>query len=1107
MDSGIRDNYFCGKIGEFLKEKIQTGSKLSIVSAYFTIHAYNFLKEQLDHIEKLNFLFGEPRFIGKLDPERTDQQHFEICQDGLGLSAQLMQKALARECSEWIQQKVDIRSIKRTNFLHGKLYHIESNGVSDAILGSSNFTARGLGFTDNPNIELNLEVDSKRDREDLYAWFQKIWNDETLVEDVKKQVLSYLEQLYRDNAPEFIYYKTLFHVLESDLGLLQLDNYDIIEKQLDETEIWEALYDFQKDGVRGAINKIKIHNGCIIADSVGLGKTYEALAIIKFFERRKERVLVLCPKKLKENWTIYTRPDKLNPFQRDNFHYTVLCHSDLSRTSGKSGDIDLKTFDWNAFDLVVIDESHNFRNDVKGSRDENGNIIRKSRYQRLMEDIIQSNYRTKVLMLSATPVNNNLSDLRNQIYFMTRKDDRAFKEGMGIFSILELLKGAQLSFNSWVSEKKHANLDTRDLIERLGSGFFKLLDEITIARSRKQIARNYQHEMTRIGNFPRRLKPISPSAEIDRLNQFPTYDELNIQISNYKLALFNPSFYIKPEFQTEYEQKSQSRGVRFFKQTDREYFLIGMMKVNFLKRLESSIQSFAITLERTLQKINDLLIKIEAFQRLQIENSEFESGEFNIKETDDEELQEAQQVGGKLTFNLAHLKVDNWLNDLKQDHQQLEMLLKMAREVTPERDAKLLELKKVIRKKIKQPTVNLDQKTNRKILIFTAFADTAIYLYKQLEPWVRQEFDVHIALVTGGGSENRTTLGHKDLNEILTNFSPVSRRRQLIKDMPQDEEIDILIATDCISEGQNLQDCDWVVNYDIHWNPVRLIQRFGRIDRIGSRNPQIQMINFWPTEDLEKYLNLKNRVEARMALVDITATGDEAILGHDQLKALISDDLNFRNKQLLRLKDEVLDLEDFNESINFSDFSLNDFRMDLIRYIEANKPILQNAPLGLYAVVPATNADPNQSRKKDSKMRHSLQPGVIFCLRHKNSFRENKIINPINPYFLVYINAEGDVKYSFTHPKQILEIFRQLCYDRKTAYSQLCLLFNEETKQGTQMAQYDILLRKAVKAITETFDNRNIQNLLSGRGGKLVDQSKKIKHITDFELITWLILM
>lgn len=1091
---GIKDNRNYGKVADFLTEKIVDDSKLFIVSAYFTIYAYNSLSKQLDNIERLRFLFGEPRFIASLDPEKTDKKAFQIEDSGLSLSNRLQQKEIARRCAEWIKDKVDIRSVQQTNLLHGKLYHIDDTRREHALMGSSNFTQNGLGLSSTPNIELNLIVDSDRDRRDLKRWFDEIWEDGDISTDVKDEVLRYLEQLYVNHAPEFIYFKTLYHVFERFLSEQRIDDALFDQTAIMDSQIWKTLFAFQKDGVKAAIHKINAHGGCILADSVGLGKTYSALAVIKYHELRNARVLVLCPKKLRDNWTVYLAQNnsELNPFLQDRFAYTVLSHTDLSRDSGNVDGVDLATLNWGNFDLVVIDESHNFRNDTKGPRDEDGNRLRKSRYERLMEDIIQSGVKTKVLLLTATPVNNNLSDLRNQIYLLTEKNDAAFAQTIGLRSIKNTLAAAQKTFMEW--SKQTGKRDSRQLMEKLSSGFFSLLDELTIARSRNHIQRYYADAMKEIGSFPERNKPMAIHSEIDSMERFLSYDRLNDEIDNYQLSLYNPNKYVLDGYKKHYEE----HGAGNFSQQTREHFLVGMMKVNFLKRLESSVHSFAVTMERTVSKIEDLEQRLRYFLEHQQESVEldpqndlFDRGQ---EDDEDEELTEAFEVGSKLKYKMEHLDVERWLTDLTRDKQQLSLLADNAKAVTPERDAKLARLKQLIQNKVDNPTQNRLGEANRKVIVFCAFADTAAYLYEQLEQWVQNELGVNIALVSGGTRPNRTTFGRVDFNQILINFAPRAKKRDQMASMPQDDEIDLLIATDCISEGQNLQDCDYLINYDIHWNPVRIIQRFGRIDRIGSHNDSIQLINFWPTPDLNKYINLKNRVEARMALVDISATAEDNVLQAGDIENLVEEDMHYRDRQLIRMRDEVLDLEDFNETISLSEFTLDDFRMELAAYIESNRQELEEAPLGLYAVVPPHN-------------KHEvIQPGVIYCLRQRTESSENEIVNPLQPYFLVYIRNDGEVRYNFTSPKQVLEIFKAVCVGSKQPYDELCKLFDAKTSNGSDMSRYDGLLNKAVAAIARQFGRKNRLNLLQGRDGTLVPSNKAARKTTDFDLVTWLVI-
>ena len=1096
MTSAIKDNRSRGKVGDFLKDCIKDGATLSFVSAYFTIYAYDKLKDQLNRIDHLNFLFGEPRFVKNLDPDLTDKKAFRIEDEKLALSNRLQQKCLAKECSDWIKTKVDIKSIKQANLLHGKMYHIDDVGRKKALVGSSNFTVSGLGYGANPNIELNLEVADDRDRDELKQWFDEIWDNDELVEEVKGDVLTYLAQLYDNHPPQFIYFKTLFHlfyhkILEQDQGGLFDET-----SHIKDTKIWNMLFDFQRKGVISAINKIEAHNGCIIADSVGLGKTFEALAVIKYFELRKSNVLVLCPKKLRENWTNYLATSDMNPLIEDRFRFTVLSHTDLSRDSGIVGNENLATIAWDRFDLVVIDESHNFRNNSKGKKDADGNVIRKSRYERLMEDVIrgreQSDIRTKVLMLSATPVNNNLTDLRNQLSFVTGGDDAAFCDSLGIRSLGDTLVAAQRTFTTWAHQGKDRNV--MKLQEKLDSAFFRLLDALTIARSRKQIQRFYAKDMLTIGEFPGR-KALSVYPKIDLSGKFMTYDQLNEEIQNYQLSLFKPSVYVQDEYKDIYETDE----IKNFSQEKREGFLIGMMKVNFLKRLESSVHSFATSMSRTIEKIEALQAKIKAFQSLPDETV-IDLDELHPKDGEDEETEDAWQVGKKVPYLLKHMKCSEWLEALEKDRLQLEKLYLAATEVTVERDEKLSMLKQIIEQKVRRPNTDKEGALNRKILIFTAFADTAAYLYKAIHVWARDELKANIALVTGGG-ENHTTFGNSDYTTILTNFSPCSKQRAKMNSMAKlVDEIDILIATDCISEGQNLQDCDTLVNYDIHWNPVRIIQRFGRIDRIGSRNPMVYLVNFWPTKDLDNYISLKDRVEARMALVDMTATADDNLLQDDNIQELIAEDLNYRNRQLKKMQHEVLDMEDVSDGASLSDFTLDDFIMELMGYLEANRKALEDAPNGLYAVVPAPAG-------------HAIiQPGVIFCLEQRLD-KEKKLavaeqkVNPLHPYFLVYVRNDGEVRYNFTHAKQTLEMFRLLAGSHSEPLEALCTLFNQETCEGADMSHYDELVKKAVTEIRGRFSQRNLrQGLQGGREGKLVGSARQVEGVDSFDLITWLVI-
>ncbi len=1077
-----------GTVAEFLRDKIEDGSSLSFVSAYFTINAFHQLKDKLTHIEGLRFLFGEPSFIQGMDPTKTESKVFRLTEEGLKLDNYLPQNAIARACAEWIEDKVEIKSVAKSNFLHGKMYYIEKDGGEDAIIGSSNFTVRGLGLNEKTsNIELNLEVDSKSDCADLKKWFDNLWESDQ-VQDVKEAVKRYLENIYTDKDPEFIYFKTLYHVFEDFLENATDADFAQENPKFQLSEIWKKLYEFQKHGVQACIQKLKAYNGCIIADSVGLGKTFEALAIIKYFEIRGANVLVLCPKKLEQNWTLYSLNYQRinNPFRKDNFRYTVRAHSDL--TDRGSSD-----FDWENFDLVVIDESHNFRNRPTDKYEE-GQLLRRSRYNKLLEEIIKNGCQTQVLMLSATPVNNKLTDLENQVRLITEDNDNAF-QNTGINSVRETLRNAQNRFEKWTEQNGDLSNQAQrqdSLAENLNADFFNLLDRLTIARSREHILKFYQDTDDVKIKFPDRAKPIPVFPEIDTEGIFPSFQNISTQIDGYKLALFNPAFYIKPDCLHHYDDRVLQH---------RESNLIGMMKVNFLKRLESSVHSFDSTLKRTIEKINELAIDIQDFLQddpdsdtnyTTLEEAEEEYGE-------DEDLLNGTQEAENETYQYEHLNLEAWLEDLQNDRKQLTGLQRAAANITPDRDAKLEQLKTLIEKKGQKPTENVEGKLNPKVLVFTAFADTANYLYENIYEWAKKTLQIECAVVTG--SANKTTYGNTDFNEILTNFSPISKERTT-DDSEEEEtpEIDILIGTDCISEGQNLQDCDYIINYDIHWNPVRIIQRFGRIDRIGSKNKLISMVNFWPTPELDEYINLKVRVEARMALVNLTATGYDNPLTPENRDENLERVWSHRDEQLRRMQTDILDFDDLDEQLNINQFTLDDFRAQLLNYIRNREDELRQADLGLYAVTEPIDRD---GKPVD------IKPGVIFCLKQvfeEEDNEEGKKLNPLHPYYLVYVTDDEVVSIGFTNPKRILERFSALCIGKSEPDTNLCDRFNEDTNNGSDMTIYQILSDVALESIRAEYIRKVNDQLDSSPDALLPTADSQITEETEFELITWLVI-
>ena len=1073
LQNHILDNK-AATVADHLRRNLRGADAFNLASAYFTIYGYELLAEELNQVGRTRFLFGDPTSVEDLDPSANEPKSFELTERGLEPNHTLQQKALAKQCADWVSQdSVSVRSVSRANFLHGKMYLTTSPDRATGVVGSSNFTKRGLGGSDRPNLEINLATDDAHTLAELNGWFNRLWNDERLTEDVKQRVLDALQRLGGDYAPEAVYYKTLYELFRKDIEARLAGDAVAAATGFTESQIWNALYEFQKDGAKSAIAKLREHNGCILADSVGLGKTYTALAVIKYFELHNQHVLVLCPRKLFENWTLYQAGKNhiQNPFPEDQFAYRLLAHTDLSRNSGTSDGIDLKNFNWQNHDLVVIDESHNFRND--GGQ----------RYRRLLDEIIKAGARTKVLMLSATPVNTSLIDLRNQIYLMTEGREAAFHESLGVGSIRNVMAVAQRVFKQWETEQ--ANRSRRDkaqLLEKLGADFLRLLDGVSISRSRRQIEQFYAAEMERIGQFPQRESPTNRYPQTDLQGEL-SYRELAERIGQFKLSVYQPSEYVTDPARL--QELAETRKRQNFNQQDSERFLVGMMRTNFLKRLESSPKSLTLTLGRTIGKIDDLLDKIDRYE--QGGQTTMEATEAETRPDEDEEDDDFAVGGRRQSYRLAELDVARWQADLRADKDTLETVEQQVAAITPERDGKLREIKWAVSDKARKPTTDRDGNANRKLLVFTTFKDTANYLYDNLAD-LAAELGINMAMVSG--DETHTTAGTNNFNAILTNFAPRARNRS---SADAGADVDLLIATDCISEGQNLQDCDTVLNYDIHWNPVRIIQRFGRIDRIGSRNQSVRMTNYWPTSDMDVYLKLENRVQARMALADLAASGDEDPFTEEDAQL----ELNFRDEQLLRLREEVLDLDDLSDGPTMGDFTLDHFLTQLLRYLEANKDALEAMPSGVYAVAgDGAGGD--------------VQPGVIFCLRQRNAGdigSRQRAASPVHPFYFVYLHDNGNIRYGCANARQALAVFDAATTGETAPITELCDRFDRETDQGRNMAPYDKLLTDAIAHIRQAHGTMQIDGLRSGgRGFMLSADSVTPRGVGDFELVTWLVI-
>ena len=1058
-----------------LQASIKKRSKVSIAAACFSIYAYQELKKQLDSIDELRFIFTSPTFIQEKIPKEKREFYiprlnrerslygtdFEI-----KLRNELTQKAIAKECADWARKKVTFKSNVTQEQMMGFLTVDEST-----YMPINGFTTVDLGCERGNNAYYPVQkTESYENGRYFLKLFEELWNNEKKFQNVTDIVLDSITTAYRENSPDFIYFFMLYNIFNEFLEDISEDVLPNEATGFKQSKVWNMLYNFQKDAALAIINKLEKYNGCILADSVGLGKTFTALAVIKYYENRNKSVLVLCPKKLSENWNTYKGNYINNPIAEDRLRYDVLYHTDLSREHGKSNGIDLDRLNWGNYDLVVIDESHNFRNGGEIS----GEDAKENRYLKLMNKVIRAGVRTKVLMLSATPVNNRFIDLKNQLALAYEGDSAQINENLDTStSIDEIFRRAQKAFNVW-SRLPVEERTTDALLKMLDFNFFEVLDSVTIARSRRHIEKYY--DTTDIGKFPERLKPISLRPCLIDLGDAINYNQIYELLISLNLSIYTPTYYIMPSRLSKYEDLTHSKGTSLT-QKGREEGIRRLMSINLLKRLESSVYAFRLTIDRVYHLIQSTIETIYAYQSGEqlLDLQDFsDADEFDL----DDQNTDYFSVGRKIKIDLADMDYLSWLRDLKKDAENLQLLSLMIGDITPEHDTKLQTLLNLIREKQEHPI----NPGNRKIIIFTAFSDTADYLYQQVAPFVKQDFGLNTAEVTGT-VDGRTTIPRlrADLNTVLTCFSPISKGRNIL--MPgSTEELDILIATDCISEGQNLQDCDYLINYDIHWNPVCIIQRFGRIDRIGSRNQVIQLVNFWPDMDLDEYINLKSRVETRMKISVLTSTGDD-----DPINAEEKGDLEYRRQQLKRLQEEVVDIEEMSSGVSIMDLGLNEFRLDLLEYMKHHHDV-ETTPHGMHAVVPA---------------REDAPAGAIFILRNVNDSVNVDHRNRIHPFYMVYIGMDGEILCDYLNPKQMLDTIRLLCRGRTEPIFDLCRKFNQETDDGRNMAEMSELLSEAVNSIIDVKEESDIDSLFkSGGTTALLSQ---ISGLDDFELICFLV--
>lgn len=1076
-------------LGDDLKQSITPGSKLKIAASCFSIYAFEALKAELETIDSLDFIFTSPTFVPEkaTDSGRKTAREFHIpraerersfygSEFEIQLKNKLTQRAIAKECADWIRRKARFRSnrgqapMQQFICLSGKV----DDAVYQPLYG---FTAVDLGYQQGNAVSNFVNRVSDVSFTSMYiSLFDQIWNDPEKIEDVADRLCEHIASIYQENSPERIYFLMLYNIFSEFLEDLNEDVLPNDRTGYQDSFIWQRLYNFQRDAATGIINKLETYNGCILADSVGLGKTFTALAVIKYYELRNKSVLVLCPKKLADNWLNYRQNLKTNIFVKDRFNYDVLCHTDLQRTSGMSLGIPLDRVNWGNYDLVVIDESHNFRNN-DAFKD------RETRYQRLMNMVIKAGVKTKVLMLSATPVNNRFADLRNQLALAYEGDPETLGAKLRTGrDIDEIFRRAQAEFNAW-SKLPPEERTAQAILDALDFDFFELLDSVTIARSRKHIETFY--DTADIGNFPERRKPISVHCQLTHRSDVIGFNDIFNQLSMLQLAVYAPVTYILPSRLPKYEERYDTEvasGGGKFKQIDRERSLQSLMTTNLLKRLESSVEAFRLTLQMLQNNLEHTLKKIAEFEKNGVDAGFSDvAPAFASAEPDEDEFPEPDddKIGGKVKISLADMDLPSWKRDLEADLLIIKDLLGEMQKVTPDDDAKLQHLKTQINSKITSPI----NPRNKKILIFTAFADTAKYLYDNLASYILRNHGLHTALVTGSDTPRSTLKKSYDFQSLLTLFSPRSKEKALV--LPNEPaEIDILIATDCISEGQNLQDCDYLINYDIHWNPVRIIQRFGRIDRIGSPNATIQLVNYWPDITLDEYINLKERVENRMIIADVTATGDDNVLSAN------ANDISYRKEQLRRLQEEVIDMEDLKTGVSITDLGLNDFRMDLLNYIKANGD-MANLPSGMHAVVPA---DPQRG----------LYPGVIFTLRNRNHAVNINQQNRLHPFYLVYISNDGQIVANHTQVKPLLDLARAACKGQPEPIPAAYVPFNTATDEGRDMSFFSRLLDQAIRSIVQVQDEQDLDSLFTGN--KTTALTNPIAGLNDFELMSFLVI-
>jgi superfamily II DNA/RNA helicase len=1114
---------------DFFVKYIKEGS-FDVVSGYFSVPmlADSFVKFQ--KISKFRMILGELSETAKKENAQVD-----LLENKPSIKGSFQLAANAKKAISFLEQnKVELKRYEK--FCHAKAYIYENpteSSQSFFSVGSSNYTHAGLKDTPVSNIELNVaKTGEDEDFRDLKVWFQRMWNEadtEIVAEDKTKQnykeyVIEQIKKLFYAYKPEEIYYKILFELFFEDI---KDTNTKSVEKQLThlkETAIWNRLFDFQQKGVLSLIRMLQNYNGAILADAVGLGKTWQALAVMKYYELEGYKTILLCPKKLENNWEKY-RNGNGSIFETDDFRYLVRYHTDLQdqRLASKEP---LKTlekyFQNNNKLLLVIDESHNLRNDAS------------NRYKFLVEQLLQKqkpHADLKVLLLSATPINTKITDLRNQFKLLVKGENDGFKDNLHINNLQDLFKRVQTQFNEWEVQNRLHNISLKDFFTNIEQDFYKLNDALVVARTRKMIEKTLQTDL----KFPIKAKPVNIYHLPKEFGELETPEQIIAALEQLHFWGYQPAKYVKTK--DEWEKTSKDA-------TENEYlrqgFLARMMFFLLMKRLESSWFSFQSTLNNILKHHENALEKVIAFRENKDSKNVQQTLDFatltpeeqaqlaESMETDSENAQKLSDeidkysLGKKKPILLSDIRdIGKFENDLRSEVKKISFIAQQVKKYAEnidknkQKDDKLSALMNSINEKRKN-------QTNKKVLIFTAFKDTAKYLFDALQKQLPNE---NIAYITGDEysahikNEKRS---FRSFETILEYFAPYTKlfkekewqnlydtynNKEVIADFEAwktfickydttvkeqlENPIDILIATDCISEGQNLQDCDCVINYDIHWNPVRLIQRFGRIDRIGSPNATVSVVNFWVGENFENALNLKNRVEKRMAIMALVGTETIDNLT-EKVEALLKESplvSQQEEKMLRQMQISWDDIESGGQTLSLADFSMEIFRQELLAYLTEHKGVLESMPNHIFSGF----ALEKEQILHSQNLTALTQTNVIALLKHKEK----------GDLRLVLTNDKGKgIFVNNFFVLQFLSTYKKLVRDNKT-------LKKVEDNEEVFINALAEMLKKYLSLQTQVETKADFKNAAKNGFGAAMFAGKKENAANsyfnpeNFEIVVW----